>query len=282
MNQGNSAEPTGQDRSSGRPLKFGGKTIGGIGAVVLIAVYSFAQPILKERFGVNLPSLRQNAQGQVVAGSDAAADQVSAEKSDEPQAQSQKSTKQTDTSKPESKKESTPSTSAKQPDEKKTKPGPLADRIRSQPGASGQATRGSPQTKDGDDSELLYGILREVRPKHYLSPAGLQYKPGSAEGHRLEHLRRHVKDDTRRPFHGVFDGDMAGALKTIDQAFEKAKKGVRTSKKVDDGRTIYTVDMGKRVGFLGGRDGQRKRNPMARRVRIVLEGTSVITAYPVN
>ena len=129
--------------------------------------------------------------------------------------------------------------------------------------------------------DLLYGMLREVSRDRFISPAGLQYTPGSAEGHRLEHLRRHTKDDPGRPgSHGVFDGDMEGALKTIDRAYVRAKKGQRTTKKVDDGRTIYTVDMGGRIGFVGGRDGGRKRNPMARRVRMVLEGTRVITAYP--
>ena len=41
-----------------------------------------------------------------------------------------------------------------------------------------------------------------------------------------------------------------------------------------------SVDMGRRVGFVGGREGNRMRKPMARRVRIVLDGTRVITACP--
>jgi len=139
-----------------------------------------------------------------------------------------------------------------------------------------ETQRSSPNS---DDS--LYGLLREVSNNRYLSPAGLLYTPGSAEGHRLEHLRRHTKDDPTRPGrHGVFDGEMEGALKTIDLAYQRAKKGQRTTKKEDRGRTIYTVDMGSRVGFVGGRDGNRKRKPMARRVRIVLEENRFITAYP--
>ena len=127
----------------------------------------------------------------------------------------------------------------------------------------------------------MYGLLREVALDRYLSPAGLLYTRGSAEGHRLEHLRRHTKDDPGRPGkHGVFDGQMEGALKTVDQAYERAKTGQRTTEKRDKARTIYTVDMGKRVGYVGGREGNRKRKPMARRVRLVLEGTRVITAYP--
>jgi hypothetical protein len=73
---------------------------------------------------------------------------------------------------------------------------------------------------------------------------------------------------------------MEGALKSIEKAYEKAKAGQRTTKQVDGNRTIYTVDMGKRVGFVGGREGNQKRTPMARRIRMVLEGNRVITAFP--
>jgi hypothetical protein len=136
-------------------------------------------------------------------------------------------------------------------------------------------------SEDASNDAGLYGILREVSREKYVSPAGLVYARGSAEGHRLEHLKRHTKDDPGRPgSHGVFDGGMEGALKTIDRAYERAKKGERTTTKKDQGRTIYTVDLGSRVGFVGGRDGNRKRKPMARRVRIVLDGDRVITAYP--
>jgi hypothetical protein len=73
---------------------------------------------------------------------------------------------------------------------------------------------------------------------------------------------------------------MEGALKTIDLAYERAKKNQKTTKSSEDGRTIYTVDMGKRIGFVGGQSGRRKRNPMARRVKLVLSGNRVITAFP--
>lgn len=144
--------------------------------------------------------------------------------------------------------------------------------------ADSNATRGSPD--DVQDGDLLYGILRDTGGKRYVSPSGLMYTPGSAEGHRLEHLRRHTVDDTSRPVHGVFDGDMAGALKTIDLAYERAKKNQSTVKKVEDGRTIYTVSMGKRIGFVGGQKGRRSKNPFSNRVQLVLSGNRVITAYP--
>ena len=161
------------------------------------------------------------------------------------------------------------------------------------PSSSDQA-RGPPsneshrnQPSDGNRQGLnqtetpVHGLLQEISNDQYLSPAGLIYGPGSAEGHRLDHLARHVKDQPRRPGkHGVFDGGMQGALKTIDDAYQRAQKNQRTTKTVDRNRTIYTVDLGKRIGFMGGQEGDRRRNPMARRVRLVLEGKRVITAYP--
>ncbi len=133
----------------------------------------------------------------------------------------------------------------------------------------------------GQTETLVHGLLQEISKDQYLSPAGLIYGPGSAEGHRLDHLARHIKDQPNRPGkHGVFDGGMQGALKTIDDAFKRAKKDQRTTKTIDRNRTIYTIDLGKRIGFIGGQDGGRRRNPMARRVRLVLEDKRVITAYP--
>jgi hypothetical protein len=46
-------------------------------------------------------------------------------------------------------------------------------------------------------------------------------------------------------------------------------------------RTVYTVDMGRSVGFVGGQTGAALGNPTASHIRLVLEGTDVITAFPV-
>lgn len=130
-------------------------------------------------------------------------------------------------------------------------------------------------------ADLQYGILKEISPNRYRSPAGLLYTPGSSEGHRLEHLRRHTADmPGRSGKHGVFDGGMPTALQVIDQAYQNAVAGIRTTESTDQGRTIYTVDMGTRIGFIGGREGNRRRKPMARRVRLVLDGDRLITAFP--
>jgi len=141
----------------------------------------------------------------------------------------------------------------------------------------------TPEAGVDGDPNLKFGLLRDLGGERYLSPAGLQYTRGSAEGHRLKHVERHTADQPSRPGkHGVFDGGMPGALETIDRAYERAKNKQRTTVKQDRDRTIYTVDMGSRVGFVGGQSGRRQRNPMARRVQLVLEDNRVITAYPTN
>lgn len=137
--------------------------------------------------------------------------------------------------------------------------------------------RGSRDSSGG----RLYGMLADQGNERYLSPAGLLYTRGSQEGHRLKHLERHIEDDPSRPgSHGVFDGGMEGALAAIDLAYTRAKSGVKTTVEQEDGRTIYTVDLGKRIGYIGGSEGRRRKNPMARRLRLVVDQNRVITAYP--
>ena len=263
-------EDTRRDVQS-RAHRFGkrslaGKSVGGIAIVVLVGLYALARPIVNERMGWDLPELRQATGGQVSVVDDTSPAAPKATKS---------TSSESDRSK----------TSGEQPGMSTKARGPLADRMRpsadANTDASSRRAEKDPSAAASSESDLLYGLLKEIGPERYLSPEGLLYTPGSAEGHRLEHLRRHTKDQPSRPgSHGVFDGDMTGALKTVDRAYLRAKKGQRTTKSVDDGRTIYTVDMGGRVGYVGGRDGNRRRKPMARRVRLVLEGTRVITAYP--
>ena len=233
---------------------MGRRSAGGIAVVALLAVYSFAQPKLNERFGWNLPGLRQDHRGQVVVDKSKTPDLRSSEQSTSSSGKSAGNAPIMLPSK---------DSSSKSGDSKSG-------------GSKKNTSSGS-----SDDGELLYGILRDTGSKRYVSPQGLMYTPGSAEGHRLEHLRRHTEDQPNRAgSHGVFDGEMAGALKTIDRAYDRAKKNQKTTKKTERGRTIYTVDMGGRVGYVGGRTGKQRRNPMARRVQLVLEGNRVITAYP--
>ncbi len=144
------------------------------------------------------------------------------------------------------------------------------------------ANRTIRQADEASVETSKYGILREFRTNHYVSPAGVQYVPGSAQGHRLKHLARHLNDQPDRPgSHGVFDDDMEGVLHLIDQAYTLAlQNGSQVKQETDANRTIYTVSLGRRIGFVGGREGNRRGQPNARRIRLVLEGQRLITAFP--
>ena len=250
------AENSQDSQTNARKRSAKSTTLGGVAIAVLIAVYAVAQPVLNDRLGWQLPGIQQPAQdgGAVVA-----------EKSEEKFEVNRNASSVDSVSEP-------PQVDAK-PKLDTAKPkvgsGPLAN-VRSKGSANPTA-----------DASLIYGILSDQGNDRFMSPAGLMYGPGSQEGHRLKHLERHTVDDPGRPgSHGVFDGGMPGALAMIDKAYRKAKTGVQTSKQEEDGRIVFTVDMGSRVGYVGGIDGRRRKNPMARRVRLVLERNRVITAYP--
>ncbi len=143
------------------------------------------------------------------------------------------------------------------------------------------ATKSKEELND-DDSDPLYGFLAEVGRNRYESPAGLIYGPGSEEGHRLKHIARHLEDQPDRPgSHGVFKGGMKAFLVAIDDAYTRAKKGAKgTTKKEDEGAMVYEVTFDKAIGFIGGEAGGRKKNPPAKKIRLVVRGSNVITAFP--
>lgn len=138
------------------------------------------------------------------------------------------------------------------------------------------------QAQSDVSRDLRYGLLKNTGREVYLSPAGLRYTRGSEEGHRLKHLEKHLKDIPDRPGkHGVFDGDMAQVLLWVDDAYTRGKQGARGVRKRDeDGRTVYEVPFTKKIGYIGGRDGKRDNNPDTKRLRLVVEGDQVITAFP--
>jgi hypothetical protein len=124
--------------------------------------------------------------------------------------------------------------------------------------------------------------LGELRNNVFESTAGLRYVPGSADSHRLRHVMQHAKDDLSKPKHGVFEGDRDQILAVIDEAFEKTKKGGKDVRKSDQGeRTVYIVNLGRKIGYVGGSSGERSGNPDCRYLQLVLEDDNVvITAYP--
>ncbi|MCO6455524.1 MAG: hypothetical protein J5I93_09530 [Pirellulaceae bacterium] len=126
------------------------------------------------------------------------------------------------------------------------------------------------------------GALTELPGDVWRSPGGLLYGPGSREGHRLRHVLRHARDDPDRPGeHGVFDGDQAAIVALIDEAYARSEQGAGRVER-DGPRSVVTVDLQRRVGYVGGQVGRRQGHPATRHVRLVLEGRNVITAYPLR
>jgi len=152
--------------------------------------------------------------------------------------------------------------------------------------AERQADRENPRgnVDDKSPSQAATGSLRDVGGGFKESPAGLRYGPGSSEGHRWKHVLRHTSDQPNRPGpHGVFDDQDEQLVALIDEAYELAQQGGRRVRtKRDRQRTIHTVDMQRRIGFVGGQVGGRQSHPPAHGLKLILEGSNVISAYPVR
>ncbi len=143
-----------------------------------------------------------------------------------------------------------------------------------------------PKTSSSQNSEQVLGQLKKVGKNVLESTAGLRYGPGSREGHRLKHVMLHARDQPNRSGkHGVFDGDQEEILALLDEVYLTAQKrgppkNVRIEQ--DRDRTVMTVNLNRRVGFMGGQVGKSRGRPGLKKVRIVLEGKSVITAFPTD
>jgi len=134
-----------------------------------------------------------------------------------------------------------------------------------------------------DPAELDH-ILGSNSNRVYTSPAGIRYTRGSTHGHRLKHLMAHATDQpNRQGSHGVFDAnEPAEVVELIDEAYQQALSGQSTKTTREDNGTKYEVNMGRRIGYVGGKSGARRRppNPAARRIRLIMDGDRFITAFP--
>ena len=155
------------------------------------------------------------------------------------------------------------------------------------PSLTGDNATNSPASSRNEGHSEVAAIdrspeLKQIGDQVYQTPAGLVYGRGSQQGHRIKHVMMHANDEPGRPGqHGVFDAStQADVLAVVDEAYLKAKRGDHLSVEKDRGRTIYEVDVGRRIGFVGGQTGKRRNHPVARHVRLVLEGNRVITAFP--
>jgi hypothetical protein len=214
-----------------------------VGMLVALVLYFFLQPKLNAWFGWNLPSIAAMAGNETPA-------------------------------KPASPKSA--STKAAQP--KPAQPKAASTK----PSAEPTTSPATAKTEQQDDSK--YRILKPLGRDRYESPAGLIYAPGSEEGHRLSHIARHLEDQPDRPgSHGVFDGDMAAFLVAIDDAYKRARGHAKgTKSRLEDGMTVYEAPFDQTIGYLGGTEGARKKNPKLKKLRLVLRDRNLITAFPIQ
>ncbi len=133
-------------------------------------------------------------------------------------------------------------------------------------------------------SAELQEILQSNSRREYRSPAGLRYTRGSQQGHRLKHLMAHAQDQPDRTGnHGVFDNsDPVKVVALVDEAYLQAQTGRDTRTQNEAERTVYDVNLRRRIGYIGGTSGARKNHPTAKHVRLVVEGDRLITAFPVK
>jgi hypothetical protein len=217
-----------------------------IALVVALIVYAIAQPMLNRQFGWNLPSLNSL--------SDPNSPSVAKNETDKPQREPDK-----------------PSTAASDAP-KQEKPSSTLPK---------QTTPDRPKESTGKSASLS-DFLEEVSRDRFRSPAGLIYGPGSEEGHRLKHIQKHLKDQPNRDGkHGVFEADMAQVVRWIDDAYTRAsRKAKGTSMRNENGRTVFEATFDQPIGYIGGSEGKRKKNPPSRRLRVVVDEKNVITAFP--
>jgi hypothetical protein len=253
-------------------------------AVAIIAaliVYVLLQPRLNQWFGWNLPSVAS------LTGDEPAKTQPKKKADAKPSSASKSNKSQAATDYPEV--ESTAPEQKKPEQKSPDKPKASSDPNNPPPSKSKASSNGTESsktsgsaTKSKSPSQSVEDYLKEVGKNRFESPAGLIYKPGSEEGHRLKHIERHLKDIPDRPgSHGVFDGSMVEFLIAIDDAVTRAKRKLKgTSMEEDDGAMVYEAAFDKPIGFLGGETGKRKKNPKVKKMRVVIQDDAVITAFP--
>lgn len=139
------------------------------------------------------------------------------------------------------------------------------------------------ETQDVGVQPSFESQLTRLSNDVYESTVGLRYTAGSQHRHRLKHVMSHARDAPGRPGkHGVFTvGGQDEIVALIDEAFVLTQHGgPRVRQRTDRNRTIWTVDMQRPIGYVGGQYGNRHGRPSTQHLRLVLEDNRVITAYP--
>lgn len=138
---------------------------------------------------------------------------------------------------------------------------------------SSSATQQSAHASTSGLTDLGNGTFRSKRGLFYGAD------PNPAFASRVDHVLAHGVDNVSRPVHGVFTGR---ALDLTDEAWGLAQTGGAFT--VQQGqRTLYFVDMGRPVGYVGGQAGAATGNPTVNYVQLVMQnGDELVTSFPVS
>ncbi|MCO6044629.1 hypothetical protein NG895_11990 [Aeoliella sp. ICT_H6.2] len=155
--------------------------------------------------------------------------------------------------------------------------------VDSAPASQDEPTSAS-RSDAGPNDLPLEDVLEEIGRDTYQSPSGLVFGRGSVDGTRLAHLMTHAEDEPNRPGqHGVFDeSDQARLVQLVDRAYDQALHNQNSKRRTEGRREVFTIDLGRRIGYIGGQSGARRNHPPAHHIRLVVDGNRFITAFPVT
>ena len=129
--------------------------------------------------------------------------------------------------------------------------------------------------------------LKDGQRGKKVSPAGLIYNSSRSGEHRTEHVLRHAHDQpSRSGNHGVFDANGDDVFRLLDEAYKMIQSNSRQVTKDrpragEEYKTAYVINMNRRIGYRGGKSGNRDGKPKLSKIKLVLaNGNQVITAYP--
>jgi len=127
------------------------------------------------------------------------------------------------------------------------------------------------------------GALFPIGTGSWRTRGGLILRGRDPEGlTRLDHVMKHTVNIPGREKHGVFILGKGHVIDLMDRTWKKIHHD-KPAGKERGGRTAYTIDTGKVIGYLGGRAGQDNEPRRLKSVRLVIRTgtTEVITFFPI-
>ena len=157
-----------------------------------------------------------------------------------------------------------------------------ASKSSSKPDLKFKPLKGSNSASTKSSNNSSGGPFLKKQGGKKVSPAGLVYASS-----RIDHVMRHAQDmPNRNGNHGVFDAADDDIFRLLDEAYEMIQsksRGVSKDKPRpnEEWKSAYTINMNRRVGYRGGKKGNRDGKPALSKIKLVLgNGDEVVTAYP--